>query len=397
MNRIRSLPRSVNRYVKVGSHQLWIVAGIAVIAVATAVGFNVSWSWSNTWDWLSDEESNSATIRNVALVVAGVIAFPLAIWRAWAAQRQADASDESLLNERYQKGAEMLGDAALSVRLAGIYALQRLDSDYPREYHLQIMRLFSAFLRLPPEQNWEGKREDVESVLQAVASRGPDHLKIERVFDFKPNLIDADLKGMKIRPRTEVVFEFDPGSDDESMVEKSSFREDLSHTLFAGSDLSGAWLDHTNLSSCDFEETNLSKSHLSSSDLSRSEFRGTEIAGASLDGADLANTVFADVDLTDAHLAAANLSEACFNNTDLAGVNLERANVSDTHFSVWTIEGEFWGKRMFQEGKWSPGVRNLTQSQLDGAVADPDKPPKLSGLRDPETDERLVWRGNTTK
>ena len=56
---------------------------------------------------------------------------------------------QGLLHERYQKGAEMLGSELLSVRLGGIYALQRLAENHPGQYHIQIMHLFCAFVRHP--------------------------------------------------------------------------------------------------------------------------------------------------------------------------------------------------------------------------------------------------------
>ena len=76
------------------------------------------------WDSLNANESSSATIRNLALVVSVVVALPLAIWRSMVAARQAETAYRGLLNERYQKGSEMLGSNVLSVRLGGIYALR---------------------------------------------------------------------------------------------------------------------------------------------------------------------------------------------------------------------------------------------------------------------------------
>ena len=59
---------------------------------------------------------------------AGLIALPLALWRGHVAEQQANAAQQSLRNERYQKGAEMLGSEVLSVRLGGIYGLQQFSS-----------------------------------------------------------------------------------------------------------------------------------------------------------------------------------------------------------------------------------------------------------------------------
>ena len=114
--------------------------------VVLSVGLRLIW-WQ--WDWLHAEGSttvsNSETLRNVGLLLGGALAFVFAGWRAWVAERQASAAQaqaataqaqadiaqqqvetaqQGLLNERYQRGAEMLGSPVLSVRLGGIYALR---------------------------------------------------------------------------------------------------------------------------------------------------------------------------------------------------------------------------------------------------------------------------------
>ena len=127
----------------------WIVVWVVFVLVA-AVWFSIKF-----WCWLGAGESGSTTIRNIALVIAALIGLPIAIWRSMVAERQATASqsqaeiaERGLLNERYQKGAEMLGSDVLSVRLGGIYALRQLAEEHPKDYHLQIMRLHSCVIRL---------------------------------------------------------------------------------------------------------------------------------------------------------------------------------------------------------------------------------------------------------
>ena len=169
-----------------------IVAGGFCAAIATVVLSIVF------WEWLSSGESGSTTIRNIALVAAGLIALPLAIWRGVVANRQANTAQQGLLNERYQKGAEMLGSEVLSVRLGGIYALQRLAEEWPDQYHIQIMRLLCAFIRLPtrdqslvsgPEAIEPGTplgiRQDVEAVIQMIGSRDKSRITLERTADFR--------------------------------------------------------------------------------------------------------------------------------------------------------------------------------------------------------------------
>ena len=137
------------------------VAGCLVLGSGVFFGI-----WQ--WDWIvtgpTGEESGSTTLRNLGLVSGGFIAIWIAIWRGDVADSQAQASQEqaraslnqveisrlSLLNERYQKGAEMLGSTALYVRLGGIYALQRLAQENPEQYHGQITDLLSIFMENPP-------------------------------------------------------------------------------------------------------------------------------------------------------------------------------------------------------------------------------------------------------
>ena len=133
------------------SRRYMIVAGGSIVVTVVAIALLAMF-----WEWLSNGESGSTTIRNLALILAGLVALPLAMWRSIVADRQATTAQLSLLNERYQRAAEMLGNEVLSVRLAGVFALQRLATEHPDQYHVQVMGLFCAFVRLPTrDQNIE--------------------------------------------------------------------------------------------------------------------------------------------------------------------------------------------------------------------------------------------------
>ena len=151
--------------------------------------------------------SNSETLRNVGLLIGGGLAFVFAGWRAWVAERQAnatqtqaqmaqnqaDTAQKSLLNERYQRGAEMLGSEVLSTRLGGIYALEGLAEEHADQYHIQIMKLFCSFVRNPAASNLDqakkgdeatGLREDVQAVMTAIGGRAAAGLAIEEKVNF---------------------------------------------------------------------------------------------------------------------------------------------------------------------------------------------------------------------
>ena len=192
-------------------HSSWSRGGVGIIVVAVVfiVG-GLSWlSWCYWWDcscreWLvtgSDcRESGSTTLRNLVFVVGGLVAIGFGIWRGVVADRQAKASQlqvavsqRSLLNEQYQKGAEMLGSNALFIRLGGIYALQGLAEQEPELYHVPIVRMFCAFMRNLPDYTdktttssslleiYEEKfRSDVIGIMRAIGNRSDTDVELEK-------------------------------------------------------------------------------------------------------------------------------------------------------------------------------------------------------------------------
>ena len=314
------------------------------------------WGWLEiAWGWLrktpNGYESASTTIRNLGLFLAAPFALWFAYWRARVADRQAKAAQEqvatsqrqvetsqySLLNERYQKGAEMLGSGVLSVRLGGIYGLARLAREHPDEYHVELMRLLCAFVRNPPSikmESEDAKREiekvgekkselrpDIQAAMTAIGERNESRIALERQVHFRLDLRTANLSGLIL-----------PNSN-------------LSYVLLAGADLSNSLLGGGNLSSVELTRANLKNVHLHLANL----------RGAWLNEIDLSNAKFWNTNLSSAQLWRANLSNAILDKTNLSNVT------------------------------------GLTQAQLNEAIADPSSPPNLDDAFDAETGEQLVW------
>ena len=378
---------------------LWLAGAVGVVLIG---GILSGWFWDKLG---GDTESFSTTLRNVALVIGGVAAILLAVWRSRISERQAATARQSLMNERYQRGAEMLGSEVLSVRLGGIYALQRLAEEHPNQYHIQIMRLFCAFVRLPTkDQSLEvgqaaiepallGIRQDVEAIMEAIGSRARSRIDIERKEDFR-----LDLRGAN-----------------------------LHEAQLLDADLSNAMFHHSNLSSVNFASTNLTDSFLSYADLSRAQFHDvnftrtrlsfTNLSGAMLQDADLPRTDFSNANLVGTNFLEANLSGANFQDAKAANAQLELANLSGARFLRADLSGarlmradlssaEFWDADLnqaniadanlsgaeFSVGGQQAG-KGLTHVQIDQARADPNNPPELTGTADAESGEPLVWRG----
>ncbi len=329
------------------------------------------------WDWLRQTpngyESPSTTIRNLGLFIAAPIALWLAWWRARVADQQAEAarrqievSQQSLRNERYQKGTEMFGSAVLSTRLGGIYALTRLAREDPDEYYTQIMSLFCTFVRNPPAQEAGGAeravqmekegdselhelRPDVQAVMDAIGSRRERELQIEKREGY-----ELDLSGAKLRHG-----EF----KEMNLSRVRLFQADLSRAKLVQVDLTGAFLLGANMSRAHLAGAKLEEAQigefpdwiyenpqvdLSSANLVSAELRGAKLIGAKLSGANLGNAI------------------------------LENANLTGAIFS--------------DENGENP-AKELVKEQLNKAWAVHSKPPQLNGVKDFKTGEQLVWEG----
>ena len=94
-----------------------------------------------------------------------------AVWRGWVAERQANATqrqaetaEQTLLNERYQRGEEMLYSEVPSVQSRGLRLLQELAEDRPDLYHVRVAQLLidSAMDPAGSEEGQNGPNPDEE-------------------------------------------------------------------------------------------------------------------------------------------------------------------------------------------------------------------------------------------
>ena len=404
-----------HRWVRLTATAISITLAIAL----AAVGGIFTWL---EWEWLRASEdgkaSNGDTLRNVGFIVAGVAALIFAIWRGVVAQRQANAAQEqtttaqqSLLNERYQRGAEMLGSPVLSVRLGGIFALQRLAEEHPEQYHVQVMRLFCAFVRNPPrmvgEPTVRGQlRADVQVAITAIGESSYDCQLLEEKAEYRLDLRNAHLENADMRWLNFAGVDLQNAYLTESDLTKT----ELSGANLMGADLSSAHLFSTDLSDADLLNTNLSDARLFDADLSNACVIGADLSNAYLDGANLSHSLISETNLSGAKLRNTNLSGAELEESNFSGANLAQADFSGTRtemsdFSGVNMEGTIMSGAILGTGLirtvsgevMFPGIYvYIPQKQFDQAVTDPNNPPKIRiGAIDPETDEPLVWRGGS--
>ncbi len=182
------------------------------------------------WELLSaKEESPSAILRNLGLVIAAPIVIILAIWRSSVAQEQTnisrqqadlswmifreerDRSQRLLREEQYRNAINSLGSDMIFSRLGSIDTLMLLAREYPVEFHLRVSRILSSFVRHPPEDDsarlkdipptdYIMPREDVQTIVKFFGSRTEEQLKIDVESNTTIDLHGADLSGTWLSP-----------------------------------------------------------------------------------------------------------------------------------------------------------------------------------------------------
>ncbi len=247
----------------------WLSCALLCLIVVWLATWSISPEGLRFWSGPGEDitVTPSEVLRNLGLTALGVIGLPLAIWRSLVAERNARVAERSHQNERYQTAAKMLGDSILAVRLGGIYALDRLARESPKEYHITAMELFCAFVRNPPHEEADtaaeamestpegtdkpGKkaqeepiplRQDIQEIVERIRTRSKTGIEIEDA-KFRLNLLEANLGKAKL------------------------FRANLSDAILSRTNLSGALLTIANLYRAYLTKANLSGTFLTGANL----------------------------------------------------------------------------------------------------------------------------------
>ncbi|MEU6688096.1 pentapeptide repeat-containing protein [Streptomyces sp. NPDC046832] len=233
---------------------------------------------------------------------------------------------EGQVTDRYNAAVTNIGEESMEVRLGGIYALQRIMEDSPRDQP-SIVNVLSTYIRnhakKPRQVTDASSREpasDVKAALTALGNRDSAH----------DGTADMDLRGAYL-----------PGAN-------------LFDANLQGADLSGAYLHHANLSDADLRgvyllgaelsdtyvaNANLSKAILLGANLISTNAANANLSGAYLRGADLHEANLRDADLSDTDLHDADLSDSDLHDADLSDSDLHEANLRDADLSGANLRG----------------------------------------------------------
>jgi hypothetical protein len=202
---------------------------------------------------------------------------------------------ERRITELYTKAADQLGNEKAPVRLAGLYALERLADTNPDQLRT-IVDVVCAYLRMP--------------YAPAPERPGPDaaHDEHER---YERNIQERQVRltAQRILCRHLI-----PGAKNPWTTQRIDLGEanltlaDFANADFTGADFTRADLTRAILGEVDFTGAILGEADFTGADLTDADCKRAEFTGANLTDADCENTVFTGAVFTDAILTDAILT-----------------------------------------------------------------------------------------
>ncbi|MFJ7106021.1 pentapeptide repeat-containing protein [Streptomyces albogriseolus] len=222
---------------------------------------------------------------------------------------------EGQITDRYNDAISNLGEDSQDVRLGGLYALERIMNDSPRD-QVAIANVLSAYVRghavkpkkKPPQA--DKPSADVAAALDILTS--------------SRMRFGLDLSGAHLNNAQAVEWAFTNANLRSTSLERADlsgahlYNADLSWAKLAGVNMSYAGavyarFDNAKLRFARLEKADLSYAHMNGADLSYARLRDAILMGANLRNANLDHAVLDGADLRGAHLASArNLTPSQF-------------------------------------------------------------------------------------
>ncbi|WP_311447098.1 pentapeptide repeat-containing protein [Frankia nepalensis] len=283
-------------------------------------------------DPTADHSDARAALQSGLLTAAAALVAVVGGLVALAETRRSNANTH--VRELYTRAVDQLGSENITVRLGGIYALERIAKDSPDDQRT-VVEVVSAFVR-------EKARPSAPAPAGPATPAGPRRLEPDvqaaltilgrlplRRGVHRADLTDADLTGAELSSanlaearlhRTNLT-----GAQLNNLILTGSalLGANLTGARLAGADLTNALLVEANLTGARLDGADLTGAVLVEANLSRARLDGASLKRAVLFDADLTRASLFDANLTDATLNLANLTDARLNRTDLTGASLD--------------------------------------------------------------------------
>jgi uncharacterized protein YjbI with pentapeptide repeats len=331
----------------------WVVSVAVVLAcVVLAIAFVPEW-WVNRYGQSDDRSATDRVTevggvrQSIILLIGGLVAV---IGVYYTHQRHVierannQLQQDSNYTDRYTAAVTQLGSKEQTIRLGGIYALERVARDSPGD-RTTVEDVLAAFVRADiPRADKELKRLaadetargefaaplDVVAAITVLSRRSETRRVSEKRGDERQepriNLQGARLGAVNF-PDYAVLRDVD--------LAGAYMR---GATLY-GADLTGARLHQTDLEGAQLVKAMLTRAHLVRANLTAADLTAAKLSGAHLNQANCRNAVLRDASLQSAYIYDADLAGANLRGADLSDARLTRANLSEANMMKAALVG----------------------------------------------------------
>ncbi|MFC9399189.1 pentapeptide repeat-containing protein [Streptomyces sp. NPDC057027] len=335
--------------------------------------------------------------------LAAVIAVVFTWFSVGQAREELRISQEGQITGRYNAAVTNLGSQSADVRVGGIYALERIMRDSPRD-NATGLSVLAAYVRAharlpaaglqraeptPASPPVEPLAVDLQAAVTVLANRpvsDEDRTILQLRYVRLRGL--ADMGDLDLARQVST-----PGLPDGRQSDApSGVRANLTGVDLTGSDLREARLYKASFSRALLPGADLRRAHLAETVFVGAVLTGTDLRDANLRGADLSAPSFGSRDgLQRADLRRADLSDAKLVGTNLRNANLSKATAEEADFSGADLSGaDLQGanlKNADLHGANLIGAKlrgaNLTGAKLDDARLEPEPEVTVQGHKTP--------------
>lgn len=345
------------------------------------------------------QPTNAAEKTNFISMIGGLFGGGALLAGAYFTWRQLQITLDGQITDRISKAVEHIGSEDLSIKLGGLYSLERIAVDSSRDLP-KIIEILCAYVRVNSPSTVINReihtvatqreltdeelsgiisnqfhpprlKEDIQVALQTLAKIANLH----KAFEENPlvvsrNLFGINVQGARLPQHTDLSYFFIDNSQldhiaipaGSKLINSRICNTDLRGSLMSGvdlsnSDLSGSAMEHIRLG-----ETILFKTRFLTSRLTCANFIGATAKEANFSQAKLKKAAFSKSILEKAYFGFANLMEASLNGADLREANFNGANLSKANFE----DAKFKKTNLYKSNLTE--AKGLTDEQLGEAI-----------------------------
>lgn len=220
-----------------------------------------------------------------------VAAVAFAAYSLRATRDQMSITYEGQITNRYTQAVQLLGRTgsnSRNLRLGGVYALERLANDSPRDTQA-ILRLLATFVRnqtsvgrSPRNCPVVAPATDVVAALQVFVST---NLPIDRSAQVRGPSFDLSESCLALADVESIDFDY------AALNRVGLAKAYLGNAQMHRASLTSAMLADTDLPQADLSQADLRRADLRSADLRGANLRGSDLRGANLRGANLTGAI----------------------------------------------------------------------------------------------------------